>query len=68
MCVDILAQSGAMTPLLYNPACGFASGEERGGGRRGGEGGVVRPEARASSELHHVNTVTKTGNSEHMHL
>lgn len=26
-CVDILAQSEAMTPLLYNPACGFASGE-----------------------------------------
>lgn len=59
VCVDILAQSEAMTPLLYNPACGFAFGEGRGGGC---------PEARASSELHHVNTVTKTGNSDHMHL
>lgn len=28
MCVDILAPSEAMTPVLYNPACGFASGGE----------------------------------------
>lgn len=27
VCVDILAPSEAMTPMLYNPACGFASGE-----------------------------------------
>lgn len=57
---DILAPSDTITPLLYKPACGFACG--------GGRGGGVCPEARASPELHHVNTVTKTGNCEHMHL
>lgn len=45
-CADILTPSEAMTPMLYNAACGFAFEEGRGGGC---------PKARASSELHHVN-------------
>lgn len=33
VCVDILAQSETMVPVLYNPAFGFASGEPCPGAR-----------------------------------
>ena len=43
VCVDILAQSDAMTSLLYKPACGCASGEGSSWDVRVGDGGGGHP-------------------------